>query len=337
MSAGAALLSVAGLVKHFPIRQGLVGTRPLRAVDGVDLELRPAETLAVVGESGCGKSTLARLLVGLIPPTRGEVTFEAKSVTHARGSWRRDMRRDLQIIFQDPYSSLNPRMTVGTIVERPLIIHRMGDRAARKEAVAELFRSVGLPVAFIGRYPHELSGGQRQRVAIARALATRPKLVVADEPTSGLDVSVQAKILNLLKSLQRQHALTYVLISHDMRVVRYMADRVAVMYLGKVVEITTKERIFIDPQHPYTQALLAAVPNTDPSRRAARAPVQGDPPSPLDPPAGCRFHPRCPFSRDICRTDEPQLLPHGEGHLTACHLVDEIRSLPAPGPMAAQP
>ena len=324
------LLEVAGLVKHFPIRTGLRGTRPLRAVDGVDLTLLPSETLAVVGESGCGKSTLARLLVGLIPPTGGHVTFEGKSVTDPRGPWKKELRRDLQIIFQDPYSSLNPRMTVGTIVERPLIIHRLGDRAARRQAVGELFAAVGLPGAFTARFPHELSGGQRQRVAIARALATRPRLVVADEPTSGLDVSVQAKILNLLKGLQRSYGLTYVLISHDMRVVRHMADRVAVMYLGKIVELTTKERLFADPQHPYTQALLAAVPHTDPARRAARAPVEGDPPSPLDPPAACRFHPRCPFARAICRTTEPPLVLHGSGHLTACHLVEEIRGRDAP-------
>jgi oligopeptide/dipeptide ABC transporter ATP-binding protein len=234
------------------------------------------------------------------------------------------MRRDIQIVFQDPYSSLNPRMTVGTIVERPLVIHRIGDARSRQETVSELFRAVGLPPSFVARYPHELSGGQRQRVAIARALATRPRLIVADEPTSGLDVSVQAKILNLLRDLQADYGLTYVFISHDMRVVRHMADRVAVMYLGKVVELTTKEALFRGPEHPYTQALLASVPDTDPTRKRTRAAVEGDPPSPLTPPAACRFNPRCPYARDICRTTEPPLLQRGGGRWTACHLADEI-------------
>ena len=325
------ILETRGLVKHFPIKQGLFGSRPLRAVDGVDLDLREAETLAVVGESGCGKSTLARLLVGLIRPTHGEVSFAGQSVTHPQGSWAKAMRRDLQIVFQDPYSSLNPRMTVGTIVERPLVIHRMGDQAARSAAVAELFRAVGLPPAFGTRYPHELSGGQRQRVAIARALATRPRLVVADEPTSGLDVSVQAKILNLLKELQRSFGLTYVFISHDMRVVRQMADRVAVMYLGRVVELAPTQQLFERPEHPYTQALLAAVPDIDPTRRRVGPRVEGDPPSPLSPPDGCRFNPRCPFAKDVCRTAEPQLTLRGAGHETACHLVDEIQANPSLG------
>ncbi len=325
------LLETHGLVKHFPIRQGIFGSRPLRAVDGVDLELRRAETLAVVGESGCGKSTLARLLVGLIKPTYGEVRFAGQSVTRPRGAWAKALRRDLQIVFQDPYSSLNPRMTVGTIVERPLVIHRLGDRAGRAVAVAELFRAVGLSPAFATRYPHELSGGQRQRVAIARALATRPKLVVADEPTSGLDVSVQAKILNLLKELQRSFGLTYVFISHDMRVVRQMADRVAVMYLGRIVELALTAQLFDRPEHPYTQALLAAVPDTDPTRRRVWVKVEGDPPSPLSPPGGCRFNPRCPFAKDVCRTVEPVLTLRDAGHETACHLVDEIGARGAAG------
>ena len=320
------LLEARGLTKYFPVKQGLFGSRPLRAVDGVDLELRSSETLAVVGESGCGKSTLARLLVGLIQPTAGKIVFDGRSVDHPTGRWAHDMRRDLQIIFQDPYSSLNPRMTVGTIVERPLIIHRVGTTAAeRRQKVAQLFDSVGLPAAFMSRFPHELSGGQRQRVAIARALATVPRLIVADEPTSGLDVSVQAKILNLLKSLQRSFGLTYVFISHDMRVVRHMADRVAVMYLGKIVEITSKAQLFAEPQHPYTQALLASVPETDPARPRRRAPVEGDPPSALTPPPACRFNPRCPFAVEICRATEPALESHGANHETACHRVNEIR------------
>ena len=324
------LLEARDLVKHFPVKHGIFGSRPLRAVDGVSLELRGGETLAVVGESGCGKSTLARLLVGLLRPTAGDVRFAGRSVTHPKGAWAHDMRRDIQIVFQDPYSSLNPRMTVGTIVERPLVIHHLGDRAERAQAVADLFRAVGLPPAFMTRYPHELSGGQRQRVAIARALATRPRLIVADEPTSGLDVSVQATILNLLKSLQRSFDLTYVFISHDMRVVRHMADRVAVMYLGKVVELTTKQELFTRPQHPYTRALLAAVPDSDPRQRRARVSVEGDPPSPLTPPPACRFNPRCPFARDICREIEPQLERTGPEHETACHLVDEVAATSFP-------
>ena len=319
-----ALVEARGLAKHFPVKTGLFGSRPLRAVDGVDLTLCTGETLAVVGESGCGKSTLARLLVGLVRPTAGDVVFEGRSVTAPTGAWRRDMRRDIQIVFQDPYSSLNPRMTVGTIVERPLVIHRLGDAGERRARVAELFRAVGLPPTFVSRYPHELSGGQRQRVAIARALATRPRLIVADEPTSGLDVSVQAKILNLLKELQRVYGLTYVFISHDMRVVRHVADRVAVMYLGKIVELAPKAALFSAPGHPYTRALLAAVPEIDPARRSARVAVEGDPPSPLDPPPACRFHPRCPFSRDICRSTEPLLLPRPDGRTVACHLAEEI-------------
>ncbi|HZP96294.1 MAG TPA: dipeptide ABC transporter ATP-binding protein [Candidatus Limnocylindria bacterium] len=320
------LLEARSLVKHFPVKSGLFRSRPLRAVDGVDLALEPGETLAVVGESGCGKSTLARLLVGLLRPTSGDVIFGGRSVADARAGAARILRRDLQIVFQDPYGSLNPRMTVGTIVERPLVIHHMGDASARRENVAELFRAVGLPPAFMARYPHELSGGQRQRVAIARALATRPKLVVADEPTSGLDVSVQAKILNLLRSLQRSYGLTYVFISHDMRVVRHMADRVAVMYLGRIVELTTTTALFDAPGHPYTRALLAAVPQTDPRFAGRRITVQGDPPSPLTPPGACRFHPRCPFARDICRRVEPPLERRAPDHEIACHLVDEITS-----------
>ena len=318
------LLEARGLVKHFPVKHGIFGSRPLRAVDGVTLSLEKGETLAIVGESGCGKSTLARLLVGLIRPTAGEVRFADRSVTHPTGRWAHDMRREIQIVFQDPYSSLNPRMTVGTIVERPLIVHHLGSTAERRAAVADLFSAVGLSPTFTTRYPHELSGGQRQRVAIARALATRPKLIVADEPTSGLDVSVQAKILNLLRDLQRSFDLTYVFISHDMRVVRHMADRVAVMYLGKVVELTRKQELFSMPQHPYTRALLAAVPDTDPRRRGVRVAVEGDPPSPLDPPPACRFNPRCHFARDICREVEPLLEPTGPGHETACHLVNEV-------------
>jgi peptide/nickel transport system ATP-binding protein len=323
------LLEVNDLVKHFPVKQGLFGTRPLRAVDGVSFTLRRGETLAVVGESGCGKSTLARLVLGLLAPTSGAATFEGKSITKPSGPWKREMRRELQIVFQDPYGSLNPRMTVGNTVERPLIIHDIGGKSEQRRAlVLDLFRAVGLAPVHLNRYPHELSGGQRQRVAIARALAVGPRLVVADEPTSGLDVSVQAKMLNLLKQLQRDRDLTFIFISHDMRVVRHMADRVAVMYLGKIVELTSTEQLFTAPSHPYTQALLEAVPDTDPSKRRVTAPVEGDPPSPLNPPPACRFHPRCAYVIQICRETEPQLVQRGDvPHETACHRAGELQPI----------
>jgi len=318
------LLRAQGVTKHFPVREHMLGRRLLRAVDGVDLELARGETLGIVGESGCGKSTLGFVLLGLLPPTAGRVTFLGQDINRVRGHELKRLRRDLQVVFQDPYGSLNPRMTVGEIVERPLIVHRLGTAAERRRRVAELFRSVGLRPEMTSRYPHEFSGGQRQRIALARAIATSPQLVVADEPTSALDVSVQAKILNLLKDLQASLGLTYVFISHDMRVVRHMCDRVAVMYLGEIVETAGKDALFEAPRHPYTRALLADVPGLDPRHRRRRAALEGDPPSPLDPPAGCRFHPRCPFAQDVCRATEPALRPLGPAHLAACHLAETI-------------
>jgi oligopeptide/dipeptide ABC transporter ATP-binding protein len=313
------LLEARGLAKHFPIREGLFGSRKLRAVDGVDLEVMPGETLGVVGESGCGKSTLARLLLGLLAPSAGEVRYLGQPVTHSKA-----LRRDLQIIFQDPYSSLNPRMTAGEIVERPLQVHHLGSGLERRRRVAELFRWVGLPVDAASRYPHEFSGGQRQRIAVARAIATNPRLVIADEPTSALDVSVQAKVLNLLKDLQAELGLTYVFISHDMRVVRHVCDRVAVMYLGRIVEQGPTEDVFARPGHPYARTLLAAVPRLVPGRRrAASLSVDGEPPSPLHPPSGCRFHPRCRWAEPLCAEREPVLLG-AEEHLVACHLADRL-------------
>ncbi len=315
-----ALLEARDLTRHFAVREGLLRRRQLRAVDGVDLSIGEGETLGVVGESGCGKSTLARLLLGLLAPTAGEVHFNGSPLRRQGKA----VRRDLQVIFQDPYSSLNPRMTAGEIVERPLIVHKLGNSSQRRERVAELFNWVGLPPESASRYSHEFSGGQRQRIAIARAIASGPRLVIADEPTSALDVSVQAKVLNLLKDLQASLGLTYVFISHDMRVVRHMCDRLAVMYLGRIVEQGPTEEVFQNPRHPYTRALLGAVPRLEPRRKRARVPVEGEPPSPLSPPTGCHFHPRCAWAVDQCRTTSPELRKLSADHLAACHLAEEL-------------
>jgi len=315
-----ALLEARGVSRHFAVREGLLRSRPLRAVDSVDLSIRSGETLGIVGESGCGKSTLARLLLGLLTPSSGEVRFLGEPLAKQPKS----IRKDIQIVFQDPYSSLNPRMTVGEIVERPLIVHHLGSAAERRQRVAELFNWVGLPRESVTRYPHEFSGGQRQRVAVARAIASRPKLIVADEPTSALDVSVQAKVLNLLKDLQDALGLTYVLISHDMRVVRHMCDRIAVMYLGRIVEQGPTEDVFQNPRHPYTRALLGAVPSMQRRRQRVRFAVEGEPPSPLSPPSGCHFHPRCAWAVEQCRLTSPTLRPLAADHLAACHLAEEL-------------
>ena len=320
-----ALLEARGVTKHFPVREGLFGRRFLRAVDGVNLDVQRGETLGIVGESGCGKSTLARLLIGLLEPTAGEVRYAGFNVGKGRtAEQNRRLRRDVQIVFQDPYGSLNPRMTAGEIVERPLVVHKLGAAHERRERVAQLFKAVGLSPTYLSRYPHEFSGGQRQRIAIARALASGPQVILADEPTSSLDVSVQSKILNLLSELQESLGLTYVFISHDMRVVRHLCDRVAVMYLGRIVELAPIDEIFENPQHPYTRALLAAVPNLRPTRprRRAAATLEGEPPSPLHPPEGCHFHPRCPLAADICRAEGPALRVTSPDHLAACHMVE---------------
>ena len=327
------LLSVRNLVKYFPIKGGLFSREVARvhAVDGVSFEINAGETLGLVGESGCGKSTTGRCILRLIEPTSGEVWFEGKNVTTMDKRSLRALRREMQIIFQDPYASLNPRMTVGSIVGEALIIHKLAKtRREREEKVAHLLETVGLHADHMRRYPHEFSGGQRQRIGIARALAVSPKLIVCDEPVSALDVSIQAQILNLLQSLQRDFALTYLFISHDLGVVRYISDRIAVMYLGRIVELGEADQVYNGPRHPYTAALLSAVPKPegDGVVRRQRIVLTGDVPSPVDPPPGCSFHPRCPKARLVtgkadvvperCSNERPELDPVGQGQLAAC-------------------
>jgi peptide/nickel transport system ATP-binding protein/oligopeptide transport system ATP-binding protein len=320
-----ALLEVRDLVKHFPLTRGIVLQRAVgavHAVDGVSLDVRPGETLGIVGETGCGKSTTARLMLRLLDPTSGTVRFGGEDVTHARGARLRALRREMQMIFQDPYSSLNPRKTVGSIVGEPFAIHGLHrGREERRRAVQELMEQVGLNPEHYNRFPHEFSGGQRQRVGVARALALRPKLIVADEPVSALDVSIQAQILNLLRDLQRDLGISLVLIAHDLSVVRHMCDRVAVMYLGKIVELADADTLYAQPKHPYTGALLSAVPIPDPARAAHRRRelLSGDVPSPTNPPAACRFHTRCFKARERCWTEEPPLERKGGGGEAACH------------------
>ena len=326
------LLEVENLAKHYPVSRGLVMARrvgTVRAVDGVSFRLDRGETLALVGESGCGKSTTARLVLRLIEPSAGIVRFEGVDITSMAGAPLRALRRRMQIVFQDPFASLNPRMTVGAILEEPLIVHDVGDAASRRARVSRLLDLVGLAGYHAGRYPHEFSGGQRQRIGIARALAVEPSLVVCDEPVSALDVSIQAQVINLLQDLQAQLGLSYLFIAHDLAVVKHMADRVAVMYLGRIVEVGTKDALFARPLHPYTRTLLAAIPRPDPHRRTARQVAGGDVPSPMDIPPGCRFNTRCPFATDICRSEDPPLraptlagVP--PGHLTACHHAETL-------------
>ena len=335
------VLEAEGLAKHYPIRRGLLSraSGTVRAVDGVSFQVMPGETLALVGESGCGKSTTARLALRLIEPTSGTVRFEGQDITALHGAPLRALRRRMQIVFQDPFASLNPRMTVRDILEEPLIVHAIGDRTARQTRVAELLGLVGLAPYHAARYPHEFSGGQRQRIGIARALAVEPALVVLDEPVSALDVSIQAQVVNLLDDLQRRLGLSYLFIAHDLAVVKHVADRVAVMYLGRIVETGPKDQVFADPRHPYTRLLLSAIPRPDPHRRLARQAAQGDLPSPANIPTGCRFHTRCPFVIPRCRTEDPALLPTSPAHLSACHRAAELPPLDTeqahPAPPAA--
>lgn len=323
---GEPLLDVRDLVMHFPLTQGIIFQRKVgavQAVDGVSFSVNRGETLGLVGESGCGKSTTGRAILQLYKPTSGHVNFNGRDLTEIDGGEMRRMRRHLQMIFQDPYASLNPRMTVGNIVSEPMQIHKLVDKKDRTSRVQELLQTVGLNPYFANRYPHEFSGGQRQRIGIARALAANPDFIVADEPVSALDVSIQAQIVNLLEDLQDQFGLTYLFIAHDLSVVRHISDRVAVMYLGKLVELADRNSLYDDPLHPYTKALLSAVPIPDPviEKRRERIILTGDVPSPINPPSGCRFHTRCPYMMpDICPKIDPVFADQGHGHFVACHL-----------------
>ena len=334
------LLDVKNLVMHFPLTRGIIIQRKVgavQAVDGVSFHVNKGETLGLVGESGCGKSTTGRAILQLYKPTAGEVLFNGTDLTKLNGGDMRKMRKNLQMIFQDPYASLNPRMTVGNIIAEPMQIHKIVDKADRNQRVQELLETVGLNPYFANRYPHEFSGGQRQRVGIARALAANPDFIVADEPVSALDVSIQAQIVNLLEDLQEKFGLTYLFIAHDLSVVRHISDRVAVMYLGKIVELADRNELYDNPLHPYTKALLSAVPIPDPviEKKRERIILTGDVPSPINPPSGCHFHTRCSYVMDICRKMDPIFADQGGGHLVACHLYKGCSGEEAPAANAA--
>jgi oligopeptide transport system ATP-binding protein len=320
------LLEVRDLVKHFPIRRGLLGraTGQVRAVDGVSFDVGRGEVLGLVGESGCGKTTTGRCILRLIEPTSGTVRFDGQDITQLSRRDLRPLRRQMQVIFQDPYSSLNPRLTVGSMLGEALAIHGLARGAQARTRVGELLELVGLSPDHARRYPHEFSGGQRQRIGVARALAVEPRLIVADEPVSALDVSIQAQIVNLLQELQRKMGLTYLFVAHDLSVVEHISDRVAVMVLGRIVELAEAEALYRAPRHPYTRSLLSAIPVPDPERRRSRIVLKGDVPSPAHPPAGCTFHPRCPIARERCSSEEPALREVAPGHASACHFAEEL-------------
>ncbi|WP_157065237.1 ABC transporter ATP-binding protein [Amphibacillus sediminis] len=318
------LLEVKNLKKHFPVSSSIPfkkSNQSVKAVDGVNFNVYSGETLGVVGESGCGKSTMARLINQLIKPTDGVVTFKNKNLVEMDAEMLRSTRKKIQMVFQDPYASLDPRLKVGQLIAEPLVIHKVETKESRRKRVEELLEIVGLNKRFADRYPHEFSGGQRQRINIARALALNPELIICDEPVSALDVSVQAQVINLLKQLQDQFQLTYIFISHDLNVVRYMCDRIAVMYLGKIVEIGTYEEIYSNPQHPYTKALFSAIPKKNPFEQKERIILKGTVPSPLNPPSGCHFHERCPVAMDICKAKAPKAITTENTHQASCHLV----------------
>ncbi|MFZ4808014.1 MAG: ABC transporter ATP-binding protein [Hyphomicrobiaceae bacterium] len=333
------LVAVEDLTREFVVKRSLLGapTAAVKAVDRVSFHIAPGETLALVGESGCGKSTVGRLVLGLIAATAGKVMFEGQDLAALGPAETRRFRARAQLIFQDPYASLNPRMTVGATLAEPLALHLDLTPAERRGRVSELLATVGLKREHAERYPHEFSGGQRQRIAIARALAVEPRLIVCDEPVSALDVSIRSQVLNLLKDLQQRLGLTYLFISHDLAVVKHVADRVAVMYLGRIVETAPAQELFAAPRHPYAQALLSAIPVASPGARRARRPLAGDPPSPIAPPPGCHLHPRCRFARDVCRQSQPSLVADGNGRSVACHVWTEISGGEAVPQDAAMP
>ena len=332
------LLEVKNLKKYFSVRTGVLSkvVAHLKAVDGVDMYIREGETLGLVGESGCGKTTAGRAILRLIHPTAGEILFRSKklagpgeeykevAIASASSQLLKSLRRDMQLIFQDPYSSLNPRMTVGAIVGEPLVVHGISMRREREDRVRDILSAVGLKSEHMRRYPHEFSGGQRQRIVIARALVLGPQLIVADEPVSALDVSIQAQVINLLEDLQQEFGLTYLFITHDLSVVKHISSRVAVMYLGKIVELTRTEELFSNPKHPYTEALMSAVPVPDPDHKLGRIILKGDVPSPVNPPSGCYFHPRCRYAKDICNTEPPIYRGMGKEHFVSCHFAESL-------------
>jgi len=321
------ILRVSGLKKYFPVKKYtyLEKQRYLKAVDGIDFSIYEGETLGLVGESGCGKSTTGKMIVKLTQPTEGTVWFQGEDIFAMKKEKTRELRRKIQMIFQDPYSSLDPRMSAGRIIMEPLLVHGQKDQA--REKALSLMDDVGLLREYFDRYPHEFSGGQRQRIGVARALALNPSFIVCDEPVSALDVSIQAQIVNLMQDLQEKYKLTYLFISHDLRIVKHICDRIAVMYLGRIVELAPKEEIFDKPLHPYTQALLSAIPESDPEEKKEAQPIKGDVASPIDPPSGCHFHPRCPSCMDVCKRTSPSLKEYLPGHFVECHLYADKKGV----------